>query len=473
MKKALAFILALVMVFALVACGEKKPSGGEENEKGVVAGSNKSASGETDKDVYIDFWGVWAQDNKKSQYWIQKAEEFCAQYEKDTGISVAFEYFGQGSYQKLSEKLAAGAVTNELPVISQIEDQATATFYTLAADLSKYLSKEAIDNYMDGLLVSCTQKGVLRAVPAGRSYVLCTVNVDLLEQAGHKLEELDTWTWDDYVKITTDIAALGDDIYGTTIYWDEDAWPWESALYSEGGNIDNEDGTKIVFADDGGKAAAKVVSMYVDLVNKGVAFNDLVNVTMPGDADWYPLWADGKLGMYIASITSYKSGMNHRDGREGGSLGFRMAAAHQPAGAAGFSVVTGGSNMMIMDSATETQKKIAAAYFEYLAQDDNAAEWMDVSGYMAVTEGVRNSEAFKKVTEADPNLLYIYEHSSEAHARPTTAKWQEMYLNVLMQGEGSLFDISVHPDQWTDPAKVEAQVCKWAEACQKIIDEAA
>ena len=48
-------------------------------------------------------------------------------------------------------------------------------------------------------------------------------------------------------QIAKDISALGDGIYGHAQYWDEDAWPWESAVYSEGGSIDNEDGTEIVF----------------------------------------------------------------------------------------------------------------------------------------------------------------------------------------------------------------------------------
>ena len=132
-----------------------------------MEGSNKSASDETDKDVYIDFWGVWANDNYRAMYWQEKAAEFCEAYEAETGISVAFEYSGQCSYGAVSEKLAGGAVTKELPVISQVEEQATARFYPLAADLSKYLSAEALDDYLDGLMVSCTQQGTVCAVPAG------------------------------------------------------------------------------------------------------------------------------------------------------------------------------------------------------------------------------------------------------------------------------------------------------------------
>lgn len=470
MKKKLALVLAVAMCCSfLFGCGSKKDpasSGGSTNEKGVVAGSNKSASGSTDKDVYIDMWGVWSQDNYRAEYWQQKATEFCEQYEKDTGISVQFEYYGQGSYAALTEKLAGGAVTKELPVISQIEEQATARFYPLAADLSKYLKQETIDDYLPGLLVSCTQQGKLVAVPAGRSYIVACVNKALLEQAGHSVDELTDWTWEDMHQIAKDISALGDGIYGHTLYWDEDAWPWESAVYSNGGSIDNEDGTKIVFDEASG---TPILDLTVEMLKDGSSssfYNDY-DYTKVSDAFYQP-WAEGKLGMYIGSITMYKSGLKFRDNYEGEKGDFDIVVAKQPAGTAGFSVVTGGSNMMIMDKATETQKQVAAAFFEYLAKPENVAGWNETSGYMAFTKSVENDPSFKATTDADPNLLNIYHYVEDAHARPTTPHWQDMVANVIIQ---DLVDLSQHPEKYATHAETTALVNSWVEKCQKIIDE--
>ena len=469
MKKFLALFLALIMALSLVACGnDAAPAEPATDDKGVEEGSNVGASGSTDKDVYIDFWGVWANDNYRAMFWQEKAEEFCKQYEAETGVSVAFEYFGQGSYAELSEKLAAGAVTKELPVISQVEEQATARFYPLAVDLKQYLAPEVVDNYLPGLMVSCNQHGTMVAVPAGRSYIVTCVNKTLLEAAGHSVDELTDWTWDEYAQIARDIAALGDDTYGCAVYWDEDAWPWESALYSNGGSIDNDDGTKIVFTADQG---SKILDLNVTLMKEGVAYSPYDSFD-PGDWDQgaYPLWGTGKLGMYTGSITMYKSGLKFRDGLEGEAADFEVVVAKQPAGDAGFSVVTGGSNMMIMGagSATETQKKVAAAFFEYLAQDENCAGWNETSGYMAFTKSVENAPAFKATTDADPNLLNIYHFVEDAHARPTTPQWQEMYLTVLMP---DLVALSQNPGNY-GPDATKAMVENWITACQKILDEA-
>lgn len=464
MKKVLALFLVLLMTLSLVACGGGGDNG-EVNEKGVVEGSNVSASGETDKDVYLDMWGVWAQDNYRAEYWQQKAQEFCEQYEEETGISVAFEYYGQGSYGALSEKLAGGAVTKSLPVISQVEEQATARFNPLAADLESYLPAETLDNYLDGLMVSCTQQGTICAVPAGRSYIVASVNKTLLEQAGHTVDELEDWTWEDMHQIAKDISALGDGIYGHAQYWDEDAWPWESAVYSNGGSIDNEDGTQIMFDVESG---APILDLAVAMMLDGSsysAYNDFGYIDVSDG--FYELWAQGKLGMYIGSITMYASGMKFRDNYEG-HADFDIVVAKQPAGSAGFSVVTGGSNMMIMNSATETQKEVAAAFLEYLAEDENCAGWNQTSGYMAFTKSVKDAPSFKATTDADPNLLNIYQFVEDAHARPTTPHWQDMYSNVIIQ---DLVDLSQHPENYATGDKTAALVEKWVVECQKILDE--
>ena len=179
------------------------------------------------------------------------------------------------------------------------------------------------------------------------------------------------------------------------------------------------------------------------------------------------IWIGSASGSFIGSITQYKSSNKFKNNYEGHAE-FDVVIAKQPAGSAGFGMATGGSNMMILNSATETQKKVAAAFFEYLAQDANVAEWNSVSGYEAFTESVVNDASFKATTDADPNLLNIYKFVEDAHSRPATPKWQEMYSTVIIQ---DLVDLTQHPENYADPKATQALVEKWAEKCQKILDE--
>ena len=456
------------MALALAACGGKSDSssgqsagGGEQTSApadgapAVVEGSNKSASGEADTDVYIDIWGVWAADNYRVEYWKAKAEEFCKQYEEETGISVTIDYVPQDGYNGVGEKLTAGAVSGQLPVIGQMEESFLFQFHPICTDLSQYLSQDVIDNYLDGLMVSCYYDGNLYAVPAGRSYVVCQVNVDLLEQAGHTLDDLKDW--DGFHQCAADIAALGDNIEGASVYWDTDAWLWESGLYSNGGAICTDDGKTVTFADD--NIGAIYLDLMKDMLLDGSAYSMYGQVEDPIDS-YIEKFANGELGLILESCTGYGA---VKDAISKGASGeFTNVIIDQPAGKAGNSVVTGGSNFIVCNTATETQKQVAAAYLTYLAQDENVVEWNNLSGYLAFTESAYESEAYAEAAAADPNLVQIGEGVQYAHARPQTKHWREMYTYIY----DSLVDFAMHPETYDTAELVQG----WAKYCQQILD---
>ena len=110
MKKIVALLLAMAMILALAACGAKteapaaaqtttgstgtttQTTGGntttgeaEPFKLEVVKGSNESASGKTDKDVYIDIWGIYGDTNHRAEWiraqgagWLRECARHCA-----------------------------------------------------------------------------------------------------------------------------------------------------------------------------------------------------------------------------------------------------------------------------------------------------------------------------------------------------------------------------------------------------------
>ena len=468
MKKTLALILALVMVFSLVACGNKAPAEPVTDDKGVVAGSNKSASGETDKDVYIDMWGVYADDNYRAEYLMKLGEEFAKKYEEETGISVQIEYYCQDDYGGCATKLAAGVSGGALPVLCQISSQQCPVFAPLCDDVRNYMDKATVDNYLDGLLVGCVDKdGKVFAVPGGRSFACMVVNLDLIKQAGYTQDDLKTWDWAKFHEIMLAVSKLGDDIEGAGLWWDTDAWIYESTLYSNGGNIDNEDGTKITFADTA--AGGKFLDLVADMMADGSmysCYNEKAAKEV-GDA-LNAMFVEGKLGCRFCSITNY-GGIKKTMEEQGADKQFEIVLAHQPAGDAGFSIVTGGNNFLFLKQSTESQKKAAASYLAYMAQDQYVAEWNDLSGYMAFTESVYGSSYYAEVAK-DPNQVFIGEGIQYAHGRPVTLNWAEC-RKYLMDG---LVGWSQDPAAYkaANGGTTDAVVKGWAEHCQKILDEA-
>lgn len=462
MKKVLALILALLMVLPMVACGEKGPA---VDDKGVVEGSNKSASGETDKDVYIDMWGIYADDNYRAEWLREKGAEFAAAYEAETGISVVFEYYSQNDYGGCATKLAAGVSGGALPVLCQISSQQCPVFEPLCDDITKYMSAEGVANYLDGLLVGCQKGDKIFAVPGGRSTSCYIVNMDLVEQAGYTKADVETWDWDKFHEIMLAISKLGDDIEGCGLWWDTDAWMWESALYANGGSVDNEDATKIVFAEDGN--GAQFLDLAAEMMDDGSMYSVYDNYA-PNEIGntLNAKFAEGTLGCRMASITNY-GGIKKLLSESGKEIDIYMAI--QPAGDGGFSVVTGGNNFLFLNQSTETQKKVAAAYLEYIAQPENDLEWNKLSSYMAVNENTYETEEFKQMLADDPNYAQISVIANSAHARPATLNWAEM-RKYLMDGLVA-WSQDYASYKAANGGTTQAVVEMWADHCQKILDE--
>ena len=493
MKKLIACFLALSLVLVMAACGssandtaETKPAETEEATEEAVAeeeaapaeeeeasaeaeeeapaaavdeGSNESASGSTDKDVYVDMWGAFPDDNANAEWVKERMAEYEKIYEEETGISLCMEYVAQDNwYNGVAEKLTAGAASKLLPVMATLEDSYTGAFYPICTDLAPYLGQEVIDNYTDGLLVSCYYDDTLYAVPFGKSCIIFYANQDLVEQVGWKLEDIDTW--DDMHQCALAISQLGDDYEGYVFYWDTDAWGFESALYSNGGNFDNEDGTKITFADDG--VGAIYIQLLKDMLADGSAWNTYDYSIEDQWGTAFGKFMDQKLGFYMCS--SSMNGAIRNAFEEGTYERFNAQPIPQPAGLGGHSMVTGGSNLMVSNTATEAQKQAAAGFIKYIASDENAVSFTKVSGYFVNTKSALESEYMDELIERDPTVVPLMSIMQYAHKRPTTPYFREMHSYLTEQ-----FIKFSNEAADSDP---EALVNEWAAYCQQILDEA-
>ena len=258
---------------------------------------------------------------------------------------------------------------------------------------------------------------------------------------------------------------MHDDIEGCGLWWDTDAWMWESALYANGGSVDNADATEIVFAQDGN--GAQFLDLAAEMMDDGSMYSVYDNYAPSeiGNA-LNTKFVEGTLGCRMASITNY-GGIKKLLAESGKEINVYMAI--QPAGDGGFSVVTGGNNFLFLNQSTETQKKVAAAYLEYIAQPENDLEWNKLSSYMAVNEKTYETEEFKQMLAEDPNYAQISVIANSAHARPATLNWAEM-RKYLMDGLVA-WSQDYASYKAANGGTTQAVVEMWADHCQKILDE--
>lgn len=455
MKKLIAIILTLIMLLGLVACSASQAEAPTADTPAADASAvDSQPTAEESEEVHLLYWGTDASDAPVPTWLQEIATEFATQYKAETGTTVTFEYVGQGGYSEVAEKLTVGSVSGELPVLAYLEESLMPQFHPLCADLSSYISEEDLGNYNDGMLVSCYHGGVLKALPMGRSIVQFVVNADLVKEAGYTVDDIKTW--DDVHTISKAIASLGDDMYGYGLYWDSDAWMWESALYSNGGQVVSDDGTTVTFADN------DVGAIYMALI-KEMILDGSCYVPYTEQDIWGSLverFENGSIGMANMSSSLYSYLCNEKEA--GNCKDFELVSMIQPAGLGGNSVVTGGGNIVIMDSATEAQKQAAVAFLKFFASDENQAQWYKVAGYMPVTDSAYTSTYMADIM-ADPNIENLRAGYLNAHARPQTPYWREMYGYIYEK----LMDFSVNPQNY-DPYKLNRDL---ADYCQNIIDE--
>lgn len=308
---------------------------------GCSSSQNSSAAADGEKTV-VELWTVWKTDAETGSGKVlrEAVEEFMAQ-NPDIVINIS----NQGGYDDIAEKLEASIVAKNPPTLATVEETHVQRFSPVAADLSQYLPAEVIDNYVDGLMHTCTIDGVVKAVPFGRSSTILYMNKNLVEAAG--LSTDGPKTWEEFYQYAEAMTDPENGVYGWGQDFDTDAWIWESMLYSYGGEIISDDLKTVLF--DETPASYEIVETMQDMADAGTLFNPY---SMQGEA-WDILkskFIEGKIGMLITSIAS--SSEIQRLGRENG---FETVLAFQPMGTE-YSVPTGGNNIIMFESASDAGK---------------------------------------------------------------------------------------------------------------------
>lgn len=230
MKKLIAMLLALTLIFSLTACG-----GGSASKDGKV-------------NLTFQIWDV-----------AQKAgmEAMCAAYsEKNPNVSIEVQVTSWNEYWT---KLEAAATSGQMPDI----------FWMHTNELLKYADNGMLadcgdiietDKFSDVSLSNVSgSNGTYYGVPKDKDTIGLVYNKEMFDAAGVAYPTAD-WTWDDLI-------SASEKIYGTTgkygymAYADDQLGYW-NFVYQAGGCILTEDKTHAGFTDP---ATEKAMKFYIGL----------------------------------------------------------------------------------------------------------------------------------------------------------------------------------------------------------------
>ena len=224
MKKFLALILALAMIFALAACGQSAAAPAAQE---AAPAAQEAAPAEAAKEITINFPCIWVGTDSKAAYFAEMVDSFNK--ENEGQIKVVIEE--QTDYQAYRDKIRTLVTAGEVPDICTMDTAADVELYTASGkfmDFTPYLDGGWRDTFATGTFDSYTYDGVTAVIPFESAIFPIVYNVEILKEAGWETYPAN---WDEMFEMFDDIKAAGYNAVGQMA--GENAWTsmlWYSAL---------------------------------------------------------------------------------------------------------------------------------------------------------------------------------------------------------------------------------------------------
>ncbi|HRX59034.1 MAG TPA: sugar ABC transporter substrate-binding protein [Eubacteriales bacterium] len=251
MKKALALILALMMVFAFTACTQESAT----TTSGDEAQAAESGTELPESITYVTL-GSTGLDTLK-----QAAEEF----ESETGVEVIIEDWAYSdAYQKILTLAEGGNMPDAMyGFASWTREFKEAGYISCAED---YIGQDLFNDFSEAARSVCSVDGKMWTMPSYMSVRTILFNQNMLDAAGVSVPT----TWDELLEIAPKLYDPENGQYAYSLVAGHAKNTLDCflpILWAYGADVTNEDGTANGFANEEGIAA---LQMYVDLAQYAV-----------------------------------------------------------------------------------------------------------------------------------------------------------------------------------------------------------
>lgn len=381
MKKILALMLALCMVFALCACGTKE--------------ATPAAAEATGEDITLDV--IICQYGPNTEDWFlgtgMNGTNFVDKFEAENpGVKLNLQVVSWNDvYQEVDSRIASG----QAPDILNIDVYANYASEGLLLPVSDYCPEELYNDFFPSFIQQSVKDGVVWAVPDLASARALYYNVDMFEEVG--------------IEVPTTWAELQDASQAILDYYGGEVYPWGIDMTTDEGQAafayytwGNGGG----FAKDGkwtlnSDENVEAIEYAISLVKDGYTNPNPETQTR---YDLQDMFAAGKLAMCIApnSMPTYCAD-------KGSTVNMATAAIPANEGKTGSSVGVMDRVMAFKDDSFEDQAARNAAIGKFLTffyNPENYVGWVSMEGFLpAVNSAVAELVASDASFEAWLNVL--------------------------------------------------------------------
>ena len=388
MKKAIALLLALVMVFGLVACGEKAPAADD---------------GKTTVTVIAAQYG-----NETANWWVGFEQKFEAANE---GIDLVVDVVSWNDiYTVVNTRVANG----EAPDLLNIDVFADYQADGLLLPAEEWVSAETYAKFFPSFLAESVVDDTVWAVPDLASARALYYNADILAAAGVEVPT----TWDELTAACEAIKAYDANIYpwGVDMTTDEGQACFAYYAWNNGGGFVDAEGNWALDS----AANVEAVEYIVGLVKAGLTNQDPTTETR---YDLQEMFANGQVAMMIGpnQISKYcESNAN--------PINYGIASLPVNGAAAGASVGVMDRIMCFAEEGrSEAEMAAITAVVDAFYDDQPYSEWVLMEDFLPAT-----STGNELCAAADPGMSAWIDVIGSAKFYPAAkAEWADVKQGVI------------------------------------------
>ena len=389
MKKVIALLLALVMVFGLVACGEKAPA-------------DDAATGTTVTVIAAQYG------TQTADWWKGFEADFEAANE---GIDLVVDVVSWNDiYTVVNTRVANG----EAPDLLNIDVFADYQADGLLLPASEWVSEATYAKFFDSFLAESVVDGTVWAVPDLASARALYYNADILADAGVEVPT----TWDELTAACEAIKASNPDIYpwGVDMTTDEGQACFAYYAWNNGGGFTDAEGNWTLDS----AANVEAVEYIVGLVNAGLTNADPTTETR---YDLQEMFANGQVAMMIGpnQISKYCESVEN-------PINYGVASLPVNGDVAGASVGVMDRIMCFAEEGrSDAEMAAITAVVDAFYDDEPYAEWVLMEDFLPAT-----STGNALCAEADPGMAAWIDVVGSAKFYPAAkAEWADVKQGVI------------------------------------------
>ena len=424
MKKIIALLMALVMVFALCACGQKAPAESQAPAEGE-APAEAPAGDEIVLDVIICQYGP------NTENWFHgdgmDGTNFVDKFEAENpGIKLNLDVVSWNDvYTEVDTRIASG----QTPDILNIDVFANYANEGLLEPVSQYCPDELFNDFFPSFIEQSVIDDTVWAVPDLASARALYYNVDMFEEVG--IEPPTTW------------AELEDACQAIIDFYDGEVYPWGIDMTTDEGQAafayytwGNGGG----FVNDAGEWAlnsaenTEAIEFALGLVEKGYTNPNPETQTR---YDLQDMFAAGKMAMVIApnSLPTYVAD-------KGGSINMATASIPANEGKTSASVGVMDRIMAFKDESAPDQAARDEAIGKFLTffyNPENYVGWVSMEGFLPAV-----NSAVEALVASDPSFEAWLDVLGSCKFYPTAmGEWDAVKQGVIKVEQDALTGASV------------------------------